>query len=497
MNDPALEHELADEIGAFHDDPLGFVLFAFPWSEPGELADAPGPREWQRETLQIIGERIRSGGTVSEAIQIATASGHGIGKSALVSFIILWAMCTRPDTRGVVTANTEGQLRTKTWAELAKWVRLLICRHWFEFTATAIYALQEGHEKTWRIDAIAWSENNTEAFAGLHNKGNRILVVFDEASAIPPLIWEVTEGALTDEGTEIIWAAFGNPTRNNGRFYECFGRFRHRWVHRQIDARTVEGTNKVQIAKWVEDYGEDSDFVRMRVRGVFPRASSTQFIPRDLVDEAMARTVQPDQFVGKTAAVGVDVARFGSAQSVIRTRVGRDGASIKVKRYRGLDTVQLANKVAEHIGELKFLGLNSVVFVDGGGVGGGVVDNLRRMRFDPIEVNFGSKPDDPRKYSNKRAEMWGGAKDWLKIGILEQDDQLATDLTSVEYAFDNQDRIQLERKEDMEKRGLASPDDGDALALTFAHPVPEWADPLPRPGEDGKTKEYDPYAAMR
>jgi hypothetical protein len=84
-----------------------------------------------------------------------------------------------------VTANTEGQLRTKTWPELMKWHRLLICRHWFECTATAIYSLQPGHEKSWRIDAVAWSETNTEAFAGLHNKGKRILLVFDEGSAIP------------------------------------------------------------------------------------------------------------------------------------------------------------------------------------------------------------------------------------------------------------------------------------------------------------------------
>lgn len=504
MSDQNLEQELIADIAGYYNDPLGFVIYAFPWATVGTaLQHVPGPRKWQRDTLVDIGERLRAGeiSGLHEVIQIATASGHGIGKSALVSMIILWAMCTREDTRGIVTANTEGQLRTKTWPELTKWHRLLICRHWFELTATSIFSRQKGHEKNWRIDATAWSENNTDAFAGLHNEGKRILVVFDESAGIPDSIWEVTEGITTDETAEIIWIAFGNPTRTNGRFFECFGRLKHRWIGRQIDSRDVEGTNKAQLAALVADNGEDSDFVRMRVRGVFPRASSTQFIPRDLVDRAMARMERVDGHIGYTAAVGVDVARFGDAQSVIRTRIGRDGASIPPKRYRGLDTVQLAGRVAEHIGELRRMGLKVVVFVDGGGVGGGVVDNLNRLNHDPIEVNFGGEPDDKRKYANKRAEMWGRCKDWLAIGALERDESLATELTSVEYGFNPRDEIQLQRKEDMAKLGFASPDDADALALTFAHPVPEYDGTIERPNQGAPARnsrnQYDPYANLR
>ena len=131
-------------------------------------------------------------------------------------------------------------------------------------------ARDKDHAKTWRADFVPWSEHNTEAFAGLHNKGKRIVLIFDEASAIADKVWEVAEGALTDEGTEIIWIAFGNPTRNVGRFRECFRRFKHPVEGRQIDSRTVEGTNKEQIAKWAADYGEDSDFFKVRVRGMFP-----------------------------------------------------------------------------------------------------------------------------------------------------------------------------------------------------------------------------------
>src|SRR5690606_37982533 len=277
--------ELVEELAGFSKDPYGFVVFAFPWGEPGELRDAK-IEPWQEKILRDLGEGLVN---FEGAIRLARTSGHGIGKSALVSWLILWAMSTHEDTVGVVTANTENQLKTKTWVQLAKWYRLFIGRELFKMTATALFSVDPEHERTWRFDMVPWSERNTEAFAGLHNEGKRIVVIFDEASAIPDAIWEVTEGALTDENTEILWLAFGNPTRNTGRFRQCFGKFKHRWGHRQIDSRDVEGTNKAQFQAWVDDYGEDSDFVRVRVRGRFPRASSLQFIPSDVVYEATKR----------------------------------------------------------------------------------------------------------------------------------------------------------------------------------------------------------------
>ncbi len=155
------ESELVKDIVGFADDPLGFVLFAFQWGD-GELEGETGPDEWQSDILQAIGTGLL---TISQAIQIAVASGHDIGKTALVSWLILWSLSTMPDTRGVVTANTETQLKTKTWAELAKWHRLFIAKHWFSLTATALFSVDKDHEKTWRVDMVAWSERNTEAFS--------------------------------------------------------------------------------------------------------------------------------------------------------------------------------------------------------------------------------------------------------------------------------------------------------------------------------------------
>ena len=216
---------LSQTIGGFRFDPLGYVMYAFPWGQTGtSLASESGPEPWQREVLQKLGEALyRRDKTSGEAVRQAIASGHGVGKSALVAWIVLWALSTLRDTRGVVTANTEGQLRTKTWPELAKWHGLAVNKHWFTYTATSLfYSARPGHDRTWRVDAITWSENNTEAIAGLHNKGRRAFALFDEASSIADGVWETIEGALTDAGTELFWLAFGNPTRTTGRFRECF-----------------------------------------------------------------------------------------------------------------------------------------------------------------------------------------------------------------------------------------------------------------------------------
>ena len=463
---------VAEEIGTFTHDPLKHVLYVYPWGEDGELKEFNGPRQWQREFLKGLGDRLKAGKINHfEAIQEAVASGHGIGKSALVAWLIKWALDTFRDCRGVVTANTENQLKNKTWAELAKWHRLALNRDWFVLTATALYSADPDHEKTWRVDMVAWSENKTEAFAGMHNRGKRILIIFDEASAIPAPIWEVTEGALTDEDTEILWFVFGNPTRNTGRFRECFGRHKHRWSKGkgwQIDSREVDGTNKAQLQKWVDDYGEDSDFVRVRVRGLFPNASSMQFIPSSLVAEAMRR--KGEWMRGDPLIMTFDVARGGDDNCVIRFRRGLDAKSIKPIRIPGSevpDSMILCAKVVNLIEQYK----PDAFFFDETGLGGPVGDRIKQLGYLVMGINFGGHSPDPH-YANMRAYMYMMGREWLQRGgALPDDPQLEMDLTSVEYSHDRHDKIILESKEHMKERGLSSPDDGDALMMSFAFHV--------------------------
>lgn len=405
------------------------------------------PDVWQEDVLNEIAGNQR----------VAVASGHGIGKTTEIAWIIHWFISTRPDPQIVVTANTKTQLDSKTWRELAKWNKQALNGKWFDHSATK-FSLKDSPD-TWFASAIPWTEHNSEAFAGTHEA--HVLVLFDEASNIPTAIWDVVEGVMTTPGAK--WVAFGNPTRNTGSFKECFGRFRHRWVTRQIDSRTAKMVDAKQVAAWIADYGEDSDFVRVRVRGEFPRAGSNQFISSEYVDACVVYEAQAFDSLPKVLAV--DVARFGDDSSVLCKRQGRKVWPLV--KFKGLDTMQLSAKVVEAINSW----LPDSVVIDGVGVGAGVVDRLSNLGYGDLvtEMNGGSTPDDPVTYYNKRAECWGLMRDALKAGLdIPDDRELRDDLIGPEYGFTSKQQIQLEKKEDMKKRGLASPDCGDALAMTYA-----------------------------
>lgn len=456
--------ELIEALGALTHDPLAFVYFAYPWGEPGTpLENMEGPDEWQIQILKDIGEQLKKGKDLQTAIQEAVASGHGIGKSALISWLIHFAISTHENTRGVVTANTEGQLRTKTWPELSKWHNMFIAKDLFTYTATAIFCSDKDYEKTWRIDAIPWSKNSPESFAGLHNQGNRILVLFDEASAIDDVIWEVTEGALTDANTEIIWCAFGNPTRNSGRFRECFRKYRKFWNTYQIDSRTVKISNKAKIEEWLEAYGEDSDFFKVRVRGVFPSASDLQFISTEIADKAQKQSYKLGAFDHLPVIIGVDPAWTGSDSLEIVMRQGYYMKSL-ASVPKNDDDWRMAQLIAQFEDEYKA----DAVFIDMG-YGTGIYSIGKQLGRKWRLIEFGGKSNDP-VYLNMRAYMWGQMKEWLREGgsIPPNDQALYDDIVGPEAIIDKNGRIQLESKKDMKDRGLPSPNKGDALALTFA-----------------------------
>lgn len=503
---------MMDWLASVRNDPYAYVLGAFEWGS-GELAKYTGPDLWQAEVMTSIRDGVMK---VDEAIALAqshgeeyaaspireaTTSGHGIGKSALVAWLVLWAQDTEVGCRGRVTANTETQLKTTTWAELAKWHRLSITADLFRMTATSRFSIDPEHEKTWRVDMVPWSAKNSAAFAGLHNNGKRILLIFDEASEIDDVIWEVAEGAMTDNNTQIIWAVFGNPTKNTGRFRECFdsGRFAHRWNSRAIDSRTVKISNKTQLQAWVDDYGEDHDFVRVRVRGMFPRVDATSYISLDDVRDAQARV--PHGQDNLPLIGGLDVARFGPDSSVLAIRQGRD-ATREWPRLQGQSTVVLARWAFE-----QYMRFNlAAMVVDSGGVGGGVYDQLELMGINVYAVDFSNTPDNDsaEKYFNKRAEMYGRMRYWLtKGGCIPADGAnaegkgLSAQLTAATYTYQADVKVQLESKKDIRRRLGISPDDADALAITFAYPYLEEAFAAPRQGEDDagySYAEHNPYS---
>ena len=434
-------------VGKYFNNPLLYVK---------EILGVNNVEPWQIELMTDIGKAVDD---PELPRRFAVRSGHGVGKTALMSWLNKWFMTTRPDPQIVVTANTEQQLTTKTWRELAKWNQKAIDGDYFEHTATKFF--MKSAPKTWFASAIPWSEKNSEAFAGTHEE--HLMYQFDEASAIADIIFDVSEGAMTTPGC--FWLVFGNPTRNTGRFSECWGKYRHRWKTYEVDSRNVSIADQKKISEWVEDEGEDSDFVRVRVRGLPPRSSMFEFIGQEDVENCIEYTAEGYEEFPKI--LGIDIARFGDDRNVIAMKQGRKIEILKT--WTGLDGMQSASRIIETIQELN----PELTFIDGGGVGGPVFDRVKQIIGDSvIEINFGSKATNDKKWFNKRTEMWGDLRDAMRAGLdLPDITDLKNDLLAPLYKFSPKEQIMLERKQDIKKRGLASTDYADAVALLFAESV--------------------------
>lgn len=500
--DPKTENELARTISNFYADPLGYVMFNFPWDTDPSIQIVKlkepwasrypnavyGPDAWACEFLDQLADEVKKrkfdGRTAVDPIRFSTASGHGIGKSVLVAWLIKWTMDTRPYCKGMVTAGTDNQLRTKTWAELGKWHARSLTKHWCEYSNSRgnmtlkRLGIPNLEATEWQFTALTCKEENAQAFAGQHAANSSSVYIFDEASTVPDAIFDVRDpGGLTD-GSPMVFD-FGNPTKKSGAFFEnTVGKMKHRFITRQIDSRTVEVSNKKLAQELIDDYGITNDKVKVRVLGQFPDVGDMQFIPTDAVNEAQARPLVPDNW--PPLVIGVDVARSGSNDSVIYPRVGMDARTWEPRVFAGLDTVQLTGKVIETVREFEGRGMRVAgLFVDGTGVGGGVVDQLRAFGYKVHEVQFSGKPNDPQMYKYKVDEIWGKMRDAVKTRLIlpplasKFGRRIHDELTQREYGHTLQGHIRLETKEDMQERlgGDASPDIADALALTFAQEV--------------------------
>jgi hypothetical protein len=489
------EQKLMTELWspAVADDLEAFVMYAFPWGVKNTpLARFTGPRKWQREVLRDVTEHIKAqqGKVDFDTIRAAVSSGRGIGKSALVSWLVLWMLTTRIGGSVVVSANSENQLRSVTWAELTKWSAMLINSHWWEISATKLVPakwltdvvekdLKKG-TRYWACEGKLWSEENPDSYAGVHNQDGMMLI-FDESSGIPDAIWDVGAGFFTENTPDRYWFAFSNPRRNSGYFFECFNAKRAFWKSRVVDARTVEDTDKAVYEQIIAEYGENSSQAKIEVYGEFPSAGEDQFIGPTLVDDAMKRPKYKDMTA--PIIVGVDPARGGADATVIVVRQGRD--LVAIKRYQGEDTMTIVGRVIEAIEEYK----PTLTVIDEGGLGYGILDRLTEQRYKVRGINFGNKAKHPIAFGNKRAEMWNDMRNWLKSASIPTDRQLRADLTGPAKRPDSSGTIFLEGKKEMRARGLASPDAADALCVTFAFPVAhrEYTEPSRRINSQGSS----------
>lgn len=433
--------------------------------------------EWRRDPVKFVIEVLGVEPTPHQVLllegvrdnkRVSIKSGHGTGKSSGAAFLVWWFLCCYPHSRVPITAPTSAQLEDVLWAEISLWGHKLpeIFRSMFEIGAGKIY--HKAHPKTWFAVARTSRRENPDALQGFH--GKNLLFIVDEASGVPPEIFLPVEGALTGDTNKILIQ--GNPTKTNGYLYDSQTKFRERWHCLTFNSEESPIVSREYIETMASQYGTDSDHYRVRVLGQFPRASSSQFISTEPVDQAMDLNLGKESYHHYPIFIGADPARFGDDSSVI---IRRQGPKVWPPiKFHGIDTMEFVGHVVDQCR----LHRAKMVFVDAVGIGAGVADRLKQLveqgqlQTQVVEVQSGMGASDPKMYANIRAQMWGYMRDWLRGQVdLPKDDKMRSDLTSIEYGFNGKMQIQLERKEDMKNRGLESPDTADALALTFAPAV--------------------------
>ena len=467
------ERELAKAVADYYADPLGFVMFAFPWGEPGLLENESGPDEIQKEFLVSLGEEVRKrkfdGINPVLPIRMCESSGHGTGKSVLGAWIAWWILSTRPFSIGTVTAGTYTQLEEKTWSAIRSWGRSCITSRWFDIQASGIF--HRSYPDDWKVTPQTCKQENAQSFAGQHARKSTSWYLFDEGSEVPDGIYETAEGGLTDG--EPMFFAWGQPVRNTGEFYRiCFGDKLSRWNHRNIDARNSRFTNKQLIEQWIADYGIDSDFCKVRVLGLPPSATELQYIDKKRIEDARNRKMQASLY--EPLVAGFDVSGGGSAWNVIRFRRGLDGNPgidpIRIPGEQDADRSRRVGICAELLRDDRPERKLAAMFIDTA-FGAPIAVSLKNLGFQNVfEINAGGESPDVHCL-NMRAHMWMKSKEWLLLGGLRSDDELCSQLALPGYHINSSGKLVIESKDSIKKRGEKSPDDADAFNLTFARSV--------------------------
>lgn len=436
----AVNERLVSTVDRWRDNILDFVV---------ECLDAE-PTKQQEEALNAFS---------LPGAHVSIRSGHGTGKSTIFAWVALWALVCFWDVKIPATAPTAHQLEDILFPEIEKW-RARMLEPWRSaILVKSDKVVMEGTPGF--VAARTGRKENPEALQGFH--ADNLIFLIDEASGIPEQIFEVARGALSTEGARILMAA--NPTRLSGYFYNSHHKARELWTRFRFSCLDSPRVSPAYAKEIAEEYGEDSDMYRVRVLGEFPHASEMQFMPGDVVEAAMGRHLREEMFDFAPVVIGVDVALFGGDRSVVFLRQGLMSKILYQKR--GVKPEELAARVAMFEDEYKA----DAVIVDATGVGEGVMSSLRLMNRSPIAFYAGERSLLDNCH-NRRAEVWYKMRKWFyEGGAIPDDSDLRDDLVGPEYSTNSRGQIQLERKQDMKKRGLASPDLADALAVTFGAEV--------------------------
>lgn len=459
------ENPFVDFIKKYRNDPNSFVQDVF----------GVTPDDWQSTLLQAIANGER---------RISVRSGHGVGKSTAASWAMLWYLLTRYPVKVVVTAPTSSQLFDALFAEIKRWVKEMppALSELLEVKSDRIELKPSPTEAF--ISARTSRAEQPEALQGIHS--DHVMLVADEASGVPEAVFEAAAGSMS--GHSALTLLLGNPVRSTGYFYETHNRLRDEWFTLHVNCENSKRVSDEFVREMAMKYGEESNAYRVRVLGEFPLADDDTMIPFSVVEQAMNRDIEIDPFSPVT--YGVDVARFGSDKSALAKKKGN--IITEVKKWQGLDLMQLVGAIKNEYDSEETQNRPLSIYIDSIGLGSGVVDRLREMGLPAVGINVSESPAMKNSYVNLRAELWGKMKSWLEQRncVIPKDDDLLSDLTSPRYTFNSSGKLKIESKDEMKKRGLASPDMADACILTLAGDAAvgiygsetgsSWAKPLKR-----------------
>lgn len=425
------------------------------------------PDEWQKEALMDLAQNSK----------VAIKSGQGVGKTGMEAVALLWFLSCFPYPRVVATAPTKQQLHDVLWSEIAKWQeRSPLLKEVLKWTKTYVY--MKKHEKRWF--ATARTATKPENMQGFHE--DNMLFIIDEASGVADPIMEAILGTLSGGNNKLLMC--GNPTRTSGTFYDAF--YSSRWMYKcyTVSSEDSPRTSKDNIKALIDRFGYDSNVVRVRIRGLFPKQEDDVFIALQLIEDSIKLEVEDDveqEYTPDRIDIGVDVARFGDDDTVIATKTDMIIPDILVRH--GQNTMRTVGDIVRMYRDFAELysGYEDYIYVkiDDTGVGGGVTDRLNELKADPeerldrmvvIPVNFAkkaTKTKSARFYDDIVTWMWSNVRDLMEAKALKLPDDsiLVGEFSTRKYYFLSNGKQRLESKDELKKRGLTSPDRADAVSL--------------------------------
>lgn len=429
-------------------------------------------KRWRVDPLSFIRKGLGADPTIQQVpiindfaqpgAKVSVKAGHGVGKTGLAAWLAIWHTLLFIDSKAVATAPSQTQLRDVLMAEIGKW--LANAHPWIraQLEYTSMRLSVKGKESTQFLTARTARPEQPDALQGIH--ATSVAYIVEEAFGVKDPIYEVARGALSTPNARAL--LIGNPTATSGYAFNTHHRNKHLWKCHTLSCVGSRLVSPEYVADMKSEFGEDSDIYKVRVLGEFPTLSPNQLISRAMTDEATTRKLNESDYAHAPKVLGVDCAWEGDDRFAVYLRQGL--MAWKLGSWYKINTMTLAGMVNKWWDEYKCDGC----FVDVG-YGTGVIDYLRSIGKRPQAVYFGGVALDSTQFANKRTEIWWGVKEWLEQGgVLRNDDpDLIEDLIGPEYYYQPNGKKILERKKDMKKRGLKSPDLADALACTFAGPV--------------------------